>query len=468
VQGEVESVKLQRMSNSMITDKRNMFELLTKILDRARKDRDAELVTYVEQATELWTAMMMEECDHDQKCIKNVHDMKDVCDAWLKELLSILEGGSAEAFEREKQTQKQAQGMKVAELEQEVKRMEGLMQESEKAPVSSRDAEQRCASLEEKLQDLERALAQASEALEREKQTQGMKVAELEQEVKRMEGLMQESEKASVSSRDAEQRCASLEEKLQDRERALAQASEALEREQQTQGMKVAELEQEVKRVEGLMQESEKAPVSSRDAEHRYASLEEKLQDLERALAQASEAFEREKQTQGMKVAELEQELKQLRDLKLQKAQRLMQQDNGKEERMSVHSQYEHEQGKVLELEERSQDKGQRELYTPSGLSQSEWARRQLSQFSKQRTSPNKTEYDPESVAQQARWAREQLRQELETKRSETEKALETKKSETGRTLDEARAADHKFKQQQDQIQLQTKLISDLNDQITV
>jgi chromosome segregation ATPase len=293
VQGEVESVKLQRMSNSMITDKRNMFELLTKILDRARKDRDAELVTYVEQATELWTAMMMEECDHDQKCIKNVHDMKDVCDAWLKELLSILEGGSAEAFEREKQTQKQAQGMKVAELEQEVKRMEGLMQESEKAPVSSRDAEQRCASLEEKLQDLERALAQASEALEREKQTQGMKVAELEQEVKRMEGLMQESEKAPVSSRDAEQRCASLEEKLQDLERALAQASEALEREKQTQGMKVAELEQEVKRMEGLLlQESEKASVSSRDAEQRCASLEEKLQDLERALAQASEALE--------------------------------------------------------------------------------------------------------------------------------------------------------------------------------
>jgi len=85
------------MSNSMITDKRNMFDLLTKILDRGRKDRDAELVTYVEQATELWTAMMMEEYDHDQKCIQNVHDMQDVCDAWLKELLSILKGGRAES-----------------------------------------------------------------------------------------------------------------------------------------------------------------------------------------------------------------------------------------------------------------------------------------------------------------------------------------------------------------------------------
>ena len=118
MQGEVESVKLQRMSNSMITDKRNMFELLTKILDRARKDRDAELVTYVEQATELWTAMMMEECDHDQKCIKNVHDMKDVCDAWLKELLSILEGGSAESG----MAGAEAMGSS-AELEDEIKRL---------------------------------------------------------------------------------------------------------------------------------------------------------------------------------------------------------------------------------------------------------------------------------------------------------------------------------------------------------
>jgi hypothetical protein len=118
VQGEVQSVKLQRMPNSMISDKRTLFELLTKILDRGRKDRDAELVTYVEQATELWTAMMMEEYDHDQKCIKNVHDMQDVCDAWLKELLSILEGGSAESG----MAGAEAMGSS-AELEDEIKRL---------------------------------------------------------------------------------------------------------------------------------------------------------------------------------------------------------------------------------------------------------------------------------------------------------------------------------------------------------
>ena len=285
-------------------------------------------------------------------------------------------------------------------------------------------------------------------------------VATLEKQLSQAnEGLLK-----SLQGGESIQKYTALERKLQDQETTITLTL----LEKKGQRMKIAELEQEVKRVEGLLQESEEASVSSRNAEQRYASLEEKLQDLERALAQASEALEREKQTQGMKVAELEQELKQIRDWKLQKAQRLMQQDIGKEERMSTHSQLEHEQSKVLELEERSQDKGQRDLDAPSGLSQSEWARRQLSQSSPQRTSPNKTEYDPESVAQQTRWAREQLRQELETKKSETEKAWETKKSDTERALDEARAADHKVQQQQDQIQLQTKLISDLNDQITV
>ena len=53
-------------------------------------------------------------------------------------------------------------------------------------------------------------------------------------------------------------------------------------------------------------------------------------------------------------------------------------------------------------------------------------------------------------------------------KRSLLKQELDANQSKTKRALDEARAADHKVQQQQDQIQLQTKLISDLNDQITV
>ena len=92
-QGEEESVKLQRMLSSLIADKRKMFDLLTKILDRGKKDKDAALVQYVEQATGLWTDMMMEEHDHDQKCIENVHLMQEDCNTMLTELLSILEAG---------------------------------------------------------------------------------------------------------------------------------------------------------------------------------------------------------------------------------------------------------------------------------------------------------------------------------------------------------------------------------------
>ena len=66
-QGEEESVKLQRMLSSLIADKRKMFDLLTKILDRGKKDKDAALVQYVEQATGLWTDMMMEEHDEDKE-----------------------------------------------------------------------------------------------------------------------------------------------------------------------------------------------------------------------------------------------------------------------------------------------------------------------------------------------------------------------------------------------------------------
>ena len=91
-QGEEESVKLQRMLSSLIADKRKMFDLLTKILDRGKKDKDAALVQYVEQATGLWTDMMMEEHDHDQKCIENVHSMQEDCNTMLTESLSILEG----------------------------------------------------------------------------------------------------------------------------------------------------------------------------------------------------------------------------------------------------------------------------------------------------------------------------------------------------------------------------------------
>jgi len=95
--GETETVKLQRMARDLIADKKKLFDLFTHMLDRGRKDKDAELIKYVEEATELWTAMMLEEHDQDEKCVENVHGMQDVCDAWLEELLSILKVAELES-----------------------------------------------------------------------------------------------------------------------------------------------------------------------------------------------------------------------------------------------------------------------------------------------------------------------------------------------------------------------------------
>ena len=70
--GVEQKVKLQRMARTLIQDKRKLFELFSKITDRGRKDKDMELVQYADEATELWTQMMIEEHSHSQTCIHNV------------------------------------------------------------------------------------------------------------------------------------------------------------------------------------------------------------------------------------------------------------------------------------------------------------------------------------------------------------------------------------------------------------
>ena len=74
--GAVEDVKLKRMANTQIADKRQLFELFTKLYDRANKSRDSEAAKYVQSALDLWTAEMMEEFEHDELVAHNVHDMQ--------------------------------------------------------------------------------------------------------------------------------------------------------------------------------------------------------------------------------------------------------------------------------------------------------------------------------------------------------------------------------------------------------
>ncbi len=77
-----------------------IYDLFTKVLDRLKHDKDAQGVGYLEQAVELWTSMMIEEHEHDDWCLNNIHDMQEECEAWLLELQSELDakdGGEASA-----------------------------------------------------------------------------------------------------------------------------------------------------------------------------------------------------------------------------------------------------------------------------------------------------------------------------------------------------------------------------------
>ena len=92
---------MQRIAKSVIADKIKMFGLFSRILDRSMKAKDSDLITYVQEATDFWTLMMLEEHEHDQICINNIHNMKDACLNVLDELLLILEGRVHETKEIE-------------------------------------------------------------------------------------------------------------------------------------------------------------------------------------------------------------------------------------------------------------------------------------------------------------------------------------------------------------------------------
>jgi len=64
--------------------------MFTKMLDRGKHDKDAALIKCVEEATDLWSQMMLEEHVHDQKCVHNINALQEDCGTFLKELLSVL------------------------------------------------------------------------------------------------------------------------------------------------------------------------------------------------------------------------------------------------------------------------------------------------------------------------------------------------------------------------------------------
>ena len=85
------------MPTSLILDKRKLFELFMHAKDRGKKHQDSELVKTLDDVMKLWTQMMLEEYDHDQKCLENVHDMQKMFDDWLTELFRILRAALAQS-----------------------------------------------------------------------------------------------------------------------------------------------------------------------------------------------------------------------------------------------------------------------------------------------------------------------------------------------------------------------------------
>jgi len=127
------------MAKSLIADKSKMFDLFTRILDRSQKARDSELMKYVQEATDFWTLMMLEEHEHDQICIHNMIETQDACQNWLSELLLILEA-RVNAGATEQVYKIETLEVQLSTLEKQLKNL--LEEDSEKSERMAADEDQ--------------------------------------------------------------------------------------------------------------------------------------------------------------------------------------------------------------------------------------------------------------------------------------------------------------------------------------
>ena len=89
--GEVHEVKLRRMANCKLEDKRIMFELFHKMLNQAKVHNDNEMEKVVQQCLDLWTEEMSEESEHDARVAHRLHILQQSCASCFHELLQILQ-----------------------------------------------------------------------------------------------------------------------------------------------------------------------------------------------------------------------------------------------------------------------------------------------------------------------------------------------------------------------------------------
>jgi hypothetical protein len=82
---------VQRQRTAEVADKRKMFDLITSIENRAKKNSDSETLQDAEQALALWTCMLAAEQDKEDRYEACVQEMQVECDEYLEELVSVLD-----------------------------------------------------------------------------------------------------------------------------------------------------------------------------------------------------------------------------------------------------------------------------------------------------------------------------------------------------------------------------------------
>jgi chromosome segregation ATPase len=297
-QGEEESVKLQRMLSSLIADKRKMFDLLTKILDRGKKDKDAALVQYVEQATGLWTDMMMEEHDHDQKCIENVHLMQEDCNTMLRELLSILEAGE-EGTEHSEELEKLR--AELLQAREDAKSKDAEIEDLKQSGVAD--------DLEKVRSELSLALQAANNQEDHIKDLNG-KIAGLEDEIEKLRKIIEDKNAAERDAAAAKEEIEKASAQLVKTKQALDAANTDLQDLKVYHDTQVKDLSQKL--AEAAAQFDDKTvelgkTISGKDAEiaellkgkdvaeRDAAAAKEEIEELSAQLAKAKQALDAEK-----------------------------------------------------------------------------------------------------------------------------------------------------------------------------
>jgi hypothetical protein len=83
-------VTLKRISTDEVADRRKMFDLFTKLSDRAKQDHDEEARKCVDETLLLWESIMAADAQHDQRIADNVLTMQADCTPMTDELVLLL------------------------------------------------------------------------------------------------------------------------------------------------------------------------------------------------------------------------------------------------------------------------------------------------------------------------------------------------------------------------------------------